>query len=581
LSELSRFRALTRELETQRITFGADAAARKKALLAELAALRFPRSRSASTWIKRLHEALLFLAAHPDNAAIAKGSLDALDRFTRDLSPALRGTLADTGIAATEVTYPFDFPIAAWLAARFPRNTRIRWKGFDDQEKLQSLLLVLTGPAEELAIDDEATSLEEWMQAAAGANFGAADREGSDGERQDSISGSSDLGWLVARLESRRHHPRLRDHLFDPVGVPVGWSIRDPRASRTLGRVSRSEYFHHTESLSRATPDLRHWIRRPIRGARLCKGNEARELADLAKAALSAREREMFPISHADERAVRVFPLERGLEIVTFGTLPERRLLLEGLWGFLFLKNGWPIGYGCFSAVFGSAEVAFNIFDTYRQGESALAYAQLLRVIHALTEATSFSAMKYQFGDDNAEAIKSGAFWFYDKLGFRHLDSTLRTLADGEREAKGKTRGYRTSPATLRKLATNNLYFHLGRETRNVLGELRFPEISLTITRATGWRPGADRESAIRAARARVKSITGTNVTAKGYSGEIAGEFAFFLNLFALEKWSGVERRAAGQLLKARAASDEAEFVTSLANHHRLKAETLKLLRRR
>jgi hypothetical protein len=564
LSDLARFRALTKELESLRTAFGAEPTARKAALLSELAKIRWPQNTSAKAWVLRLHEALLFVAAHPDNAETAELANRALAQFADRLSRSLRNALEDSGVLGTEVTYPFDFPIVAWLTERYPAETRIGWKRIDDQEKLQSLLQSLTGPAEELGIDDDETTLEEWLKRAAGSG--------------------TDLGWLTSRLASLHLHPRLRDHLFDPVGIQASWRIRDPQSSRTLGRVARERLFFHTNPLTRVPPDLKKWIRRPVKGGRLCGAAEARALTDLAKSALSAREREMFPISHADERAVRVFPLERGLEIVTIGTRPERRLLLEGLWGYLFLKNGWPIGYGCFSAVFGSAEVAFNIFDSFRNGESALTYAQLLRVIHALTGATSYSVMKYQFGDDNAEAIKSGAFWFYDKLGFGHLDPEIKRLADGERTAKAEARGYRTSPSTLKKLATQNLYFHLGKETRNVLGELRFPEMSLAITGSIGERLGATpggRESAIKAARSRVGRATGTTISAKGYSGEIAGEFCLFLNLFNLETWNAADRRAAGELVKARAGADEADFVTRLARHSRLKSETLRLLKRR
>jgi len=44
--------------------------------------------------------------------------------------------------------------------------------------------------------------------------------------------------------------------------------------------------------------------------------------------------------------------------------------LLESVYGFLTLKNGIPIGYVLVSALFGSSEIAYNVFETYRGGEA-------------------------------------------------------------------------------------------------------------------------------------------------------------------------------------------------------------------
>jgi hypothetical protein len=48
---------------------------------------------------------------------------------------------------------------------------------------------------------------------------------------------------------------------------------------------------------------------------------------------------------------------------------------------------------------------------------------------------TCVSVYPYQLGHDNEEAIESGAFWFYRKLGFRPGRADLERLAERE-EAK-------------------------------------------------------------------------------------------------------------------------------------------------
>ena len=56
----------------------------------------------------------------------------------------------------------------------------------------------------------------------------------------------------------------------------------------------------------------------------------------------------------------------------------------------------------------------------------------------------------YQIGLENPEAIGSGAFWFYRKLGFRPVQPEVLALAEREERRMRKTPGYRSSRRTLR-----------------------------------------------------------------------------------------------------------------------------------
>ena len=107
--------AALRALEGARDDYGAGAGERKLALLAVLA--RAP-LRTAGE-VRRLHEALCFLRAYPDDARVLAAVERMLARFDRraDLR-AHRGTLAHSGIAGTTTWYPFFWPTARWLAAR-------------------------------------------------------------------------------------------------------------------------------------------------------------------------------------------------------------------------------------------------------------------------------------------------------------------------------------------------------------------------------------------------------------------------------------------------------------------------------
>jgi hypothetical protein len=76
-----------------------------------------------------------------------------------------------------------------------------------------------------------------------------------------------------------------------------------------------------------------------------------------------------------------------------------------------------------------------------------------LRLFHQLLGVTLFIVDPYQLGLHNEEAIESGAFWFYRKLGFRPTDATVAKLLDTEEKRIQAKSDYRTSARTLRRLA--------------------------------------------------------------------------------------------------------------------------------
>jgi len=132
----------------------------------------------------------------------------------------------------------------------------------------------------------------------------------------------------------------------------------------------------------------------------------------------------------------------------------------------MFFKNGVPAGYVEVLSLCERAEVGFNLYYTFREGESAWLYARLLRLFHQVLGVTCFSVDPYQIGHENAEAVDSGAFWFYRKLGFRPTSPEVVRLVAREESRMQKTPGYRSSKRTLEKLADGHLLYEIsGTET--------------------------------------------------------------------------------------------------------------------
>src|SRR5204863_125075 len=126
---------------------GAEARPEKLRLLARLATVQIARAPT----LERLHESLCFVRAYPDDAAVQDAAERALREFpvrVRRLAPSARARLHDSGIADTDLDYPFGLPMARWLATRFPGDVKIAWRTFDGGERLEEALSLLVTPTE-------------------------------------------------------------------------------------------------------------------------------------------------------------------------------------------------------------------------------------------------------------------------------------------------------------------------------------------------------------------------------------------------------------------------------------------------
>jgi hypothetical protein len=189
--------------------------------------------------------------------------------------------------------------------------------------------------------------------------------------------------------------------------------------------------------------------------------SQAQRILDVIMATSAMRHRELYGFSHPDAANVyRVAP-GRGVDIYFFGVPRAWRLPLRDYHAAMFFKNGVPAGYVELLTFFERTEVGFNLYYTFREGESAWLYAQLLRLFHQMLGVTCFSVDPYQIGHENSEAIASGAFWFYRKLGFRPTSPDVVSLLAREEARMQKTPGYRSSPRTLEKLADGYLLYEM------------------------------------------------------------------------------------------------------------------------
>ncbi|MBI5710793.1 MAG: hypothetical protein HZC42_10885 [Candidatus Eisenbacteria bacterium] len=543
---------LLRRLARLRLAYGGDAAARKLALLRPLERAALGRARE----VERLHEILCFLRAYPDDPPVLARVERMLERFARrrDLRRH-RADLADTGIAGTVIHFPFFAETARWLARRWPGRLAIEWGSFEKSEQLEALLPHLVPFAETAGLDEYDYGTRGWVRLLKGPR-------------------TSDAAFVIQRLAALAAGDPLRETLHDRLDMPVLLSPGPDTPSRTRAKWPVARLAYQARPLVRARPDLRIEARRAPLAVRAAPPAEGRRLIALALEAMVTRSRDLDVFAYGDPRDVRLVDFGDGLQFACIGCRPERRLLLEAVYGFLTLRNGVPVGYVLNSALYRSAELAYNVFESFRGAEAAAIYAQVLAMTRALFGADAFTIFPYQLGAGNHEAIESGAWWFYQKLGFRPRDPGARRLMRRELARMAARPTHRSSHATLERLAEHNVYLHLGRERGDVIGLLPVARAGIAVSRALARRFGADRERAVRECRREAAALLGVRATRRWSAGErLAWErWAPLVTILpGVARWSAEERHAAIAVIRAKGGVRESDFVRGFDAHPKLR----------
>jgi len=550
---MSRGRRLLEALAAAVARYSPDDQKQKGSLLESLerCAIRHPGT------LLRFHEALCFLQAYPDDARVLELVDRALEGFgsrVARLGPAAR-RLHDSGIVGAALDYPFGYPMARWLAARYPQDVEIAWSRFDDEDRLDETLSLLATAAEGDAFSEGGMGWRRWLRVAKG------------GRRL------SDLAVVLELFERTGLPEETRDWLFESVALPILWRPRGPGASRTLARLPCRRVFFHHGGLDRSVGDLVAALRRPpplVRAPR----DRAEAMIEAARVAMATRQRELHAFSYPNPDDVLVVDAGRGLTLVFIGIEADFRLPLEGYYGFLALKNGVPVSYGGGWALFGALDFAVNIFASFRQGESAYLATQLLRAYRRIFNMRTIVVDRYQLGHESTEALRSGSFYFYHRLGFRPRDpGVIRVLAE-ERAKIAADASYRSPIPVLKRLAADEVFLTLPGGLAAPEKRLRATDVSALVARRIAREFGGDRRLAARVSTERVGRILGAARRA-GWPGAEQRSFARMSLVAALipdlAAWPLAERRGLVAVMRAKGGASEMGYARRLDAHARLR----------
>jgi hypothetical protein len=292
------------------------------------------------------------------------------------------------------------------------------------------------------------------------------------------------------------------------------------------------------------------------------------------------RYRELYGTTLGDARWVVRADLGRGVVMHFWGLPPSRRLPLRAYLAGYTLKNGVPINYIEAIGLCEWIEVGFNTFYTYRHGETAWIYAQALRCICALTAAKCISIYPYQIGQNNDEAIESGAFWFYRKLGFRSGCPDLQSLCEREENKIAADPRHRTSPRTLKRLADAHMFYELGRpQQTGPWDTFSTRNLGLLVNRRMAREFDGDGQKIRHASTAAITRILKIKT-----SGWIPAELQSLENwslvlalIPGLSGWSPDEKRQLIKIIRAKSAPNEMPYLRQTQNHLRLREALLRL----
>ena len=552
--------ALLRRLQSLRAHYGGDAAPRKIEILVQLARHSFASPRALSAY----HECLCWLRAYPDDARLLRSVESTLRRFAsrRDVRRHA-DALENSGIAGTAIRDRFYSPVALWLAAAWPDRLFVDWDAFEHTDELENLLPLLATYSESPGLDDLDLSPREWIDLMRG-------RE-------------TDGAFLARRLHALPMDAWAREKIYDGLdpAMTLAWGRGGP--SRTHAKAGGVPVRFQSGPLRTQRPKLPDAILEPPRAIVTVDRRRGRALIDLAREAMVTRKRDLDAFSYGDPDDVRLIDCGDGLVFACIGVVPERRLMLESVYAFLTLKNGVPIGYVLASGLFGSSEVAYNVFETYRGGEAGYIYGRVLAATRALFHADAFTVFPYQLGHDNDEALESGAWWFYQKLGFRPRDRASLALMRRELARMRARPGHRSGISVLRELATENVYYFMGPPRDDVIGSFPTGNVGLEVTRYLATRFGSDRAHA----QATCAEDAATLCGVRSFSGWSRGERLWFerwspliLALPGVAKWSRAERQALADVARAKGGSRESDYAARLDAHTRLRAALLRMAAR-
>jgi hypothetical protein len=507
--------------------------------------------------IKNYHDFLLSHIAFPTDknlVEIANSELIRITETTKSIyisdNEKIKNALLGSGIAYTEVLCQYSSSIAGWLTKRFSSNVEL---GQTDatKEMIRNIIQSLMPSIEYENSSQRELGLKERLKFISG------------------LHSSADLlKWLLHFFENSPLPLPVKEILYLQLKVYIRWQLKDVFFSRSFLRWPVKTLFFHNDFLKNVDSStlVKQKISLPIQLSLLQKN----KLLDTMKASLALYYRETDAISYASLEELKMFEMGRGLQIAIVGMMKEKRLALETYIGFIAFKNGVPVSYGGGWIWGHRCKIGVNIYPPFRRAESSWLFCQILRLYYQIFRIRHFVVKPYQFGKGNQEGLKSGAFWFYYKLGFRPANDRIKKAASLEWDKINTTKNYRTGVNILRQFTGSPINW--------ILDKKSFPDfdagkLSTAVTTMINLRFKANRTLAINTCIAEMKLnfSTATLKVETLYQQQVLENWALLTGLINdFSEWGIQDKKALILLMKLKQTGNEQSYILQLQHHHRL-----------
>jgi hypothetical protein len=474
----------------------------------------------------RFHELLLFVRAYPHNTTVMQLAEAQLGAFPGRVSE-LRERDVDlswlehpdvSGIAGSSVTDTFSFYLVRRLVQKYSDQLSIYWDWFEDENRLAETWPRFMPLLEEDALVEANVPYEKWLAAARGRK--------------------SEISWLIESFDRLPLADKEKAELYNSQKIYVRWTPGFASTRTGMRSQTKSIFYHDGPFIQRRDITLRNELLAPPPALRRLSSSEGEKALDLTRESSTIRYRELYGFTHGDPARVYETDFGRGVRLFLTGVPPDKRLPLRSYHAAMYFKNGVPIGYFEALSLFERMESGLNLYYTFRDGETAWLYARTLNLMHHFLGVTSFAIDPYQIGYQNEEGIKSGAFWFYRKLGFRPTHPAALRLVQKEEQKIATRENYRTSASTLRKLAESPMIFELD---DNHVGD---------------WDTFQVRKIGFRVQPKKFESLK---------------------SLVDWDSWTTDEKQELERVIDAKGAAEEITYLKLMSQHERLRAEIIKL----
>lgn len=541
------------------------------------AALRSVAGRSIGSpaALRAWHDLLHFVLAHPRDADEHRLASDELERIGAQVARMARSAqarghrprsrpaghvhpLLNSGIEGAPIEGTWSLALVRWMVAR--------WRGQVHVVRVEAPADVVAAVLRLLVLPVERESLDQ--------HFASGDAVCA------AILGDARGCWitrLLALLDRLPGGEPQRAEPFDRLQVVLRVDGAARGCSLTRARGLAAPIAYCPDGLQRAVDPLA-VITAPLPRVRPLRDGDAAALVDAARTALATMHRETDPVTHT--AGVTWHDMGRGLRIALYALSVTHRLPFDSYVGFMAFRNGVPQAYGGAWIFPGRSKVGINVFPSQRGGESAWLFAQVLRLYHGTFGVPCFEAENYQLGHGNPEGMRSGAYWFYHRLGFRPADARLRRVAAREAGRLGRSSTYRTAMPVLRELVEAGLEL---RVEPTAIPSIDTAMLTDAVRLHVLHRYDGDRTRAERTALRRLGHVLPDGSTDGWTAPERAALALWALPLDLvddLERWPTADRRRLAEVVRAKGAPTETRHQWLLARHRRLLAAWSALLSR-